>query len=152
MGRAGPGRVESFENVMNRAEKFEKLMGPGTAGPTRPKSAAHLRQPMASPEIFSTVVFRARGVDLLKAVATVAAHVRGLSFRGGLGAMVDGMYMKQTWVVSCPLIKQIGWHMTSGPGGGGRGCLHAGVHTHRGRIYCPRKTLKGGSLRQPDMP
>ena len=30
-------------------------------------------------------------------------------------------------------------------------CLHTGVHTHRGRIYCRRNTLKGGCWRQPDI-
>ena len=28
--------------------------------------------------------------------------------------------------------------------------MHTGVHNHRGRIYCPRNTLTGGSSRQPD--
>ena len=29
--------------------------------------------------------------------------------------------------------------------------MYTGVHTHRGRIYRPRNTLKESSLRQPDM-
>ena len=29
-------------------------------------------------------------------------------------------------------------------------CILTGVHTHRGRLYCPRNTLEGGSLRQSD--
>ena len=46
-------------------------------------------------------------------------------------------------MVSCPYIFWVKYDI-------GGDCLHTGVHTHRGRVYCHAKTLKVGSFRQPD--